>query len=232
MEIFKGIGVSHGVAVGEAFVVESERTPVRRTRIDPGAVHAEIQRFENAVVTAIERIRDDQRRLAPRLGEEYLAIFETHIRMLDDRRLRDGVIQHIQSELTTAEAAVDDVLKKHIQLLFEDKSTARWVSDLYDVQSRLHHVLMSRSTGNVRDLPSPVVIVADDLMPSQTVTFDREKILAITMEAGGATSHTAIIANALGIPAVVGLRHLTTAVRAGDRIIVDGGDGNVIVDPD
>jgi len=232
VEIFQGIGVSRGVAVGGAFVIESERMPVRHKSVSPDQVHTEIERYKTAVATAIERIRDDQRRLAPRLGEEYLAIFETHIRMLDDPRLRDDVIRCIETELMTAEAAVDDVLQRHIQLLFEDKSTARWVSDIYDVQSRLHRVLLGRSTGDVHDLTEPVVIVAEDLMPSQTVAFDREKVLAIAMEAGGKTSHTAIIANALGIPAVVGLRGLTAAVGAGDRMIVDGGAGKVVTDPD
>ena len=232
MEIFQGIGVSRGVAVGDAFVIESERMPVRRKSVSPDQVCTEIERYKTAVTTAIERIRDDQRRLAPRLGEEYLAIFETHIRMLDDPRLRDDVIRCIETELMTAEAAVDDVLQKHIQLLFEDQSTARWVSDIYDVQSRLHRVLLGRSTGDVHDLTEPVIIVAEDLMPSQIVAFDREKVLAIAMEAGGKTSHTAIIANALGIPAIVGLRGLTAAVGTGDRMIVDGGAGKVMIDPD
>ncbi|MFH1731137.1 MAG: phosphoenolpyruvate--protein phosphotransferase [Planctomycetota bacterium] len=232
MEIFQGIGVSRGVAVGDAFVIESERMPVRHKSVSIDQVNIEIERYKIAVATAIEGIRDDQRRLAPRLGEEYLAIFETHIRMLDDPRLRDDVIQCIETKLMTAEAAADNVLQRHIQRLFEDKSTARWVSDIYDVQSRLHRVLLGRSTGDVHDLTEPVVIVAEDLMPSQTVAFDRQKVLAIAMEAGGKTSHTAIIANALGIPAVVGIRGLTAAVGAGDRMIVDGGAGKVVIDPD
>ena len=232
MEIFQGIGVSRGVAVGGAFVIESERMPVRRKHVSPEQVHTEIERYRIAVTTAIERIRDDQQRLAARLGAEYLEIFDAHIRMLDDPRLREDVIRRIETELMTAEAAVDDVLQRHIQLLFEDKSTAKWVSDIYDVQSRLHRVLLGRSPGDVHDLTEPVVIVAEDLMPSQTIAFDRQKVLAIAMEAGGKTSHTTIIANALGIPAVVGLRGLTAAVGAGDRMIVDGGDGKVVIDPD
>ena len=131
MEVFEGIGVSHGVAVGDAFVIEGgpdRAAPVRRRQVAQDATDAEVARYENAVATAIQSIRDDQRRLAPKLGEEYLAIFETHVRMLDDRRLRDNITNHIRANLTTAEAAVDVVLKKHIQLLFEDKSTARWVS--------------------------------------------------------------------------------------------------------
>ncbi len=232
MEVFKGIGVSHGVAVGEAFVVESERMPVRHRHIEEAQVEEEIRRFEDAVAEAIEGIRDDQRRLAPKLGEEYLAIFETHIRMLDDKRLRGEVIARIRAERMVAEAAVDEYLQRHIQLLFEDKSTARWVSDIYDIQSRLHRVLLGRSAADVHELPGPVVVVAEDLTPSQTVSFDRDKVLAIAMEAGGETSHTAIIANALGIPAVVGLRGLTAGVRAADRVVVDGGKGEVFINPD
>ncbi len=232
MEQFKGIGVSRGVAVGEAFVIESERMPVRPRQIPENQVEAEVQRYESAVATAIEGIRDDQRRLAPKLGDEYLAIFETHIRMLDDRRLCDDIIDRIRTGHVAAEAAADEVLRKYITLLLEDQSTARWVPDIYDVQNRLHRVLLGRQSRDVRQLEKPVVIIAEDLMPSQMVGFDRDKVLAITMEKGGVTSHTAIIANALGIPAVVGLRGLTAGVGAGDRIIVDGGGGQVFIDPD
>ena len=232
MEIFQGIGVSRGVAVGNAFVIESERMPVRRKHVPPSQVKTEIKRYKDAVAQATKGIRDDQHRLAPRLGKEYLAIFETHIGMLDDPRLRDEIVERIKTELTTAEAAVDHVLQRHIQLLFEDKSTAKWVSDIYDVQSRLHRVLLGRSPGDVRDLAEPVIIVAEDLVPSQTVAFDRQKVLAIAMEAGGKTSHTAIIANALGIPAVVGLKGLTGQVTPGHLMVVDGGGGRVMVEPD
>jgi len=232
VEIFQGIGVSRGVAVGDAFVIESERMPVRRRHVDAAEVKPEIKRFRNAVAAAIAGIRGDQRRLAPSLGKEYLQIFDAHVKMLDDSRLRSDVIQRIRTELMTAEAAVDDVLERQIKLLFQDKSTARWVSDVYDVQSRLHRVLLGRGSGDVGELTEPVVIVAKELMPSQTVTFDRSKVRAIVMEAGGKTSHTAIIAKALGIPAVVGLRGLTAEVEAGARLVVDGGGGQVIVDPD
>ncbi len=232
MDRFKGIGVSRGVAVGDAFVIESERMPVRPRYIPEDQIEAEVERYDSAVVAAIEGIRDDQRRLTPRLGEEYLAIFETHIRMLDDRSLRDRVVERIRAGPMAAEAAADEVLRQHIQLLFEDKSTARWVSDIYDIQSRLHRILLGRSSGDLVELAEPAIIVAENLTPSQTVAFERGKVLAIAMEAGGETSHTAIIANALGIPAVVGLRGLTAGVRAGDRLIVDGGAGEVVTEPD
>jgi len=232
VEQFEGIGVSRGVAVGEAFVVESERMPVRPRQIPEDQVEAEVGRYESAVATAIEGIRNDQRRLEPKLGEEYLAIFETHIRMLDDRRLCDDIIDRIRTGHMAAEAAVDEVLRNYINLLLEDESTARWVPDIYDVQNRLHRVLLGRQSRDVRELEKPVVIIAEDLVPSQTVGFDRDKVLAIAMQKGGATSHTAIIANALGIPAVVALRGLTESVRAGDRVIVDGGAGLVFIDPD
>jgi phosphotransferase system enzyme I (PtsI) len=232
VEVFSGIGVSRGVAVGNAFVIESERMPVRRREIEPDQVDDEVRRFEDAVHTAIEGVKGDQERLSPKLGDEYLAIFETHIRMLDDRRLCDDIIARIRNDRMAAEAAVDEVLGRFVQLLLEDKSTARWVPDIYDVQSRLHRVLLGRSPGEAHELTEPVIVVAEDLMPSQTVSFERGKVLAIAMEAGGETSHTAIIANALGIPAVVGLRGLTAAVQAGGRLVVDGGDGRVVVDPD
>jgi len=232
VEVFKGIGVSRGVAVGDVFIIESERMPVRRRTIPADQADAEVERYEAAVAAAIAGIHEDQERLAPKLGDEYLAIFETHIRMLDDRRLCDDIIDRIRTEHMAAEAAVDEVLQKYVRLLFEDPSTARWVSDIYDVQNRLHRVLLGRSTGDVRELTHPVIIVAETLMPSQTVGFDRDNVLAIAMEEGGATSHTAIIANALGIPAVVGVRGLTADVRAGDRVVIDGGAGEVVVDPD
>ncbi len=232
MEVFNGIGVSRGVAFGPVLVVESDRTPVRRREIQPDQADAEVNRYEEAVAVAIEGIKEDQRRLAPKLGEEYVAIFDTHIRMLDDRRLCDDIIDRIRIDHMAAEAAIDTVIKKYIQRLFEDKSTARWVSDMNDIQSRLHRVLLGRSTGDLRELSEPVIIVAEDLTPSQTIGFERDKVLAFAMEEGGTTSHTTIIANALGIPAVVGLRGLTAAVQAGDQVIVDGGKGVVFINPD
>jgi phosphoenolpyruvate-protein phosphotransferase (PTS system enzyme I) len=232
VEVFNGIGVSRGVAFGPVLVVESDRTPVRRREIQPDQADAEVNRYEEAVAVAIEGIKEDQRRLAPKLGEEYVAIFDTHIRMLDDRRLCDDIIDRIRIDHMAAEAAIDTVIKKYIQRLFEDKSTARWVSDMNDIQSRLHRVLLGRSTGDLRELSEPVIIVAEDLTPSQTIGFERDKVLAFAMEEGGTTSHTTIIANALGIPAVVGLRGLTAAVQAGDQVIVDGGKGVVFINPD
>jgi len=232
VELFHGIGVSGGVATGDAFVIESERAPVRHRRIPPGEVRPEIRRYKAAVADAIRAIRDDQRRLSSRLGPEYLAIFETHVRMLDDKNLRAKVTQRIRQDLMSAEAALDHVLQEHVRLLFEDRSTARWVSDIYDIQARLHRVLLGTTSGDVSELREPAVIVAEDLMPSQTVSFDRAKVRAIVMERGGKTSHTAIIANALGIPAVVGLRGLTAGVQTGDRLIVDGDTGEVGVHPD
>lgn len=232
MKIFKGIGVSHGVSVGPAFIMESERSVVRRRQIQDTDVEEEVARFKKAIHEAVNAIKSDQQRLAPKLGDHYLDIFKTHIRMLEDRRLHEDVIKRIIADKYTAEAAVDETLQKHIQLLFEDKSTARWVSDIYDIQTRLRRLLTGRSTSDVRELQKPVIVVAEDLMPSQTVNFEREKVLAIAMETGGVTSHTAIIANALGIPAVVGLKGLTASVKMDERIIVDGLRGEVIIDPD
>ncbi len=232
MEFFRGIGVSRGVAVGDAFIIESEHMSVRRRTIPEDEAEKEVDRYEAAIAQAIAGIHRDEERLAPKLGDEYLAIFETHIRMLDDRRLCDDIIARIRTDHLAAEAAIDDVLQKYVQLLLEDPSTARWVADIYDVQNRLHRVLLGRSSGAVRELDRPVIIIAETLMPSQTVSFDRDKVLGIAMEEGGATSHTAIIANALGIPAVVGVRGLTSGVRAGDRLVVDGGSGEVLLHPD
>ena len=236
METLDGIGVSQGVAVGRAVVIQTTGASVRRRHVEQDQVQAEEARYTDAVDTAIQHIRDDQNRLAPRLGEN-LAIFETHIRMLDDPRIRRNVIDRIRTKRLAAEAAVDEYIREQVQLLAEDPDTARWVADFYDVQSRLQRVLLGRSSTEVRELAEPSIIVAENLMPSQTVGFERDKVLAIAMEKGGKTSHTAIIANALGIPAVVGVRDLIESVSAGEWVIVDGGStdggpGHVMVGPD
>jgi phosphotransferase system enzyme I (PtsI) len=234
MEIKKGIGVSPGVVISTAIVLDAEDLAIPMRHVEEGQVEGEVKRFEGAVA----RSAADLAHLRIAMTEKYSAdiggIFDFHAGVLRDKALVDPVIAMIRKQKVTAEYAVSTVMRRYAAAFqaMSDRYMADRVKDVYDIERRVLHNLVGQRQESLSHIDSDVVVVAHDLLPSQTAALDRAHVKGFATDAGGRTSHTAIVARALGIPAVVGLGNLTAEVSAGDTIIIDGNRGVVIVNPD
>jgi len=233
MEIKKGIGVSPGVAICQAVVLDAEEYRIPQRHVSAERVPLEIERLHRALDQSRRELTDLRDSAAQRLGAETAAIFDFHLALLGDKALLDKFEQKIRAESVTAEYAVANVLRHYAkEFLQMPEYLADRVKDVYDIERRILRNLIGESRESLTRLREDVVVLAHDLTPSQTANLDRAHILGLATDAGGRTSHTAIVARALGIPAVVGLNDVTTATDAGDTVIIDGNRGVVIISPD
>ena len=233
MEIKKGIAVSRGVAIGQAVVLDAEEYRIPQRHVNPARTPDEIRRLHEALDASRTELIDLRDGTARRLGAEIAAIFDFHLALLDDRALLSKVKDVIEEESVTAEYGVATVLREYAkEFLQMPQEFADRVKDVYDIEKRILRNLIGQSHEGLTRLTENVVLLAHDLTPSQTANLNRQHILGFATDAGGQTSHTAVVAKALGIPAVVGLNDVTASVNAGDTIIIDGNRGVVIINPD
>jgi phosphotransferase system enzyme I (PtsI) len=234
METRKGIAVSPGVAIAPAVVLDSEQFRIPRRSIEPAEVEGELTRFHKAVDRAQEEIGELRERVASDVGEKLGAIFDVQDALLNDPRLLEEVRELIQREHYAPEYAVSQVVRGYAKkiLALPNRYMSERVADVWDVEKRLLRNLIGAKRENLNELTEPVIIIAHDLTPSQTAGLDRSKVLAFATDVGGRTSHTTIVARAMGIPAVVGLQSITADLSGGDTVIVDGNRGLVVVEPD
>ena len=233
MEIKKGIAVSPGIAIARAMVIDSKDYRIPRRSIMPSQRAQEIKRVRQAFAEAIREL--DRIQSAKRIGESSIRdLFAVHMRFLRDKRFLKRITDYIDKELVTAEYAVSKILGEiaaHFEKV-DDAYISERAADIYDIERRLLTHLLGKVTEEVKHLQEEVVIVAHDLSPTQTASFNKTFVKGFATERGGRTSHTAIIARSLGIPAVVALEGLMSCVTAQSLIIVDGNRGVVIIDPD
>jgi len=234
MEIKKGIAVSPGIFIAKALIIDSEDYRIPRRTINPPQCMTEIQRVGNAFKVAaheLTRLQDDQEQLGQSKIKDILAV---HLRFLHDKNLRKRITELIQGECVTAEYAVSTTLREIATHFSKVKDTyiSERAADIYDIERRLLRQLLGSKREDVQHLTEQVVVVARELSPTQTAGFNRDFVKALATDAGGRTSHTAIVARSLGIPAVVALEDLTDNISGGDTVIVDGNRGIVIVNPD
>ncbi len=232
MEILTGVPVSPGVAIGRVYLLETEERNVPNRPVAADEVEAEIERLDAALGSA----RDELSGLVTASGIEgdVSAIFGAHDMVLRDPKLRDDVAATVRDRQVSAEYAVAlvfDALVARFEGL-EDQYFAQRASDMRDIERRVLRALLGDRRAEIARLEHPVVIVAHDLTPSQTADLDRTRTLGFVTDVGGPTSHTAIIARSIGMPAVVGLGSITSRVADGAHVIVDGNRGQVVVDPD
>ncbi len=234
MEIIKGIGVSSGVVICKAFLLSDDEMRIGKRSIKPAEAPAEKQRLQTAISASSEDIRELRDTTTRNLGKETGTIFSFHLGLLNDPELLKAFIAGIEEQQYSAEFAVHKALREYGKHFLEhpDKYFRERINDIYDIERRLLQKLSGRDRIRLADLSEPVVIVANDLTPSQTAALDRKLVKGIAVEAGGQTSHTAIIANSMGIPAVMGLENITHEVVTGDMMVVNGYSGTVIIDPD
>ncbi|HUU32129.1 MAG TPA: phosphoenolpyruvate--protein phosphotransferase [Phycisphaerae bacterium] len=234
MEIRKGIAVSPGMAIAPAIVLDSEEFRIPRRNIEAGEVEEELSRFQGAVDRAKEEIRELRQRVASDVGEQLGAIFDVQDALLTDPRLDQEIRELVEREHYAPEYAVSTILRGYAKkfLNLPNRYMSERVVDVYDVEKRLLRNLIGAKRETLGTLTEPMIIIAHDLTPSQTASLDRSKILAFATDVGGRTSHTTIVARAMGIPAVVGLKTITADLSDGDMVVVDGNRGLVIINPD
>ncbi|MCC6426826.1 MAG: phosphoenolpyruvate--protein phosphotransferase [Phycisphaerales bacterium] len=233
-QVVKGLGVSPGIVIGRAIVLDSGLGRVHRRQISPDHVKTELMKFEQALKTSLEELAAFQKQAEREMGAETAKIFGVHQGMLRDKALVGPIRRMIESEMVTAEYAVYHTFQE-IAAKFRkipDSAFTTKVNDIDDLSIRLLRHLIGDTGQRVKLAGDNTIIVAHDLTPSQAAGFDRKKIKAFATDLGGRTGHTGIVARALGIPAVVGCQRLTEAVVDGSVVILDGERGIVIVNPD
>ncbi|RMG44781.1 MAG: phosphoenolpyruvate--protein phosphotransferase [Acidobacteria bacterium] len=234
--IVRGVVASAGVAVGRALVLDSWQIDVPRYRIEPIHVPREIRRFHRARRKArreIEALRD---KTLARLGERYAAIFDAHLMILGDRKLARETMRRIREQRMNAEWALAAGVRRLLRAFesVEDAYLRERGGDLADVHERLQRIFAGQDDPRGRDLKldEDTIIIASRLTPSDAAWLQQPRIVGFVTEAGGQTSHTAIIANALEIPALVGARDVTEIARDGEWVVVDAARGEVLLGPD
>jgi phosphoenolpyruvate-protein phosphotransferase (PTS system enzyme I) len=232
-ERLEGIGICQGVAIGTAFLVDDPRGRLVRRRVGEAEIEREAERFHEAVRVAQEQLKETKERLRSALGDDYAAILDAHLLMLQDRSIGHQVEEFIRDNHANAEWAVREVTNHLLEVYAEitdDYLQARG-SDIEDVANRLISILSGTGPHDLNELSEDAILVADDLLPSVTADLEAERVCGFVTNVGGWASHTAIIARSLGIPAVAGLRSITSRVRSGETIVVDGSAGLVVLRP-
>ncbi len=231
---YKGIGVSPGIAIGKALVVETTEAAIFRITIGEKEVEREVTRFEHAVVTAKDQLLSIKERVAQIISERYSFIFDAHLLMLHDKRFVEEVVRFIMEQKVNVEWALKKVVGNLMKAFdsIDDPYFRERGGDIQDVYKRLQAILTgSKNHHRLTELTEDVIVVAHSLSPSDTALLNTDHVIAFATDLGGKTSHTAILANALEIPAVVGLLHVFAEVRNRDQIIVDGNEGYFIHNP-
>ncbi|MEE9392415.1 MAG: phosphoenolpyruvate--protein phosphotransferase [Planctomycetota bacterium] len=233
MQILHGQKVSDGIVIGRATIMTSHEVKVKEARVQPSKINTEIRKFRRAVA----RTEGDIRQLLEAHDESLVdvrQIIETSLHFLNDVFLTGAIEDKIKNEQFTAAYAVSCTIAEMAERLqaIDNPIFSSKVSDMIDLEHRLLNHLVGGGLGQIPKLDRQSIIIADDMTPTQAASLDREKVLAFATERGSWASHTAILARALGIPAVVGVPGVSTAATLGSTIIIDGFEGIVIVDPD
>lgn len=230
MECLKGKSVYKGVAFGKISVLKKDDYVVKRVKIED--TQAELQRVEEAVEASKQQLQKLYEKALKEVGEASAAIFEVHQMMLEDEDYKESIENIISTQQVNAEYAIastGDNFSQMFASMDDDYMRAR-AADIKDISNRLVKNLSGQSA-DVMDLDEPVIVVADDLSPSETVQMDKEKILAFVTVHGSANSHTAILARMMNIPALIGVDMDLEALHTGTEAAVDGFHGEFFVDP-
>jgi phosphotransferase system enzyme I (PtsI) len=233
MEVLKGIPVSPGIAIGRVFILDDVRTRIPRRAVPANAVEREKQRLTAALDAARDELVQLSRQAEHQLGADAAKIFGFHLGMLGDKSLTEPILNRIEKERVTAEFAAQEQFVQLAQVFSGMADSFRSkVDDIWDIERRLIKHLIGEHASGLARLSEPSIVVAPDLTPSQTATFQGRPVIGFSTDYGGLTSHTAIFARALSIPAVVGVGRITQVAEDGDPVIVDGDRGVVILRPD
>jgi phosphotransferase system enzyme I (PtsI) len=228
----QGAGVSPGIALGIIHVVHDDLDDVMRYLIKPSQIPNEIARFESALVQTRVQILEMQQKIAEAIGTKDAAIFDAHLLVVEDRTLIDEVLRKLENELCNVEWVFQEVAANYAETLskIDDPYLRERAVDIQDVTRRIVRNLQGKGPKPVL-ISEPHILVAHNLTPSDTASMNTELVLGIGTDLGSRTSHSAIMARSLGIPAVVGLHDATQKLENGQHVLLDGYTGVVIVDP-
>ncbi len=230
----EGIAASSGVAIGQAFLFSHEELDVPRVTVDESDVDDEMGRYQSALEQTRHELAEIRERSRQEMSDDHAQIFQAHLVILEDPMFVDEIPRKIQDERINAECAVIEVSEKIIEQFsrIDNELIGGRVADIRDLVKRVVHNLLGKERSTLASLTEEVIIVAHDLSPSDTVLMDKEFVLGFATDVGSRTSHTAIMAHAYEIPAVVGMGNVTKQVKTGDMVIIDGHHGKVMVNPD
>jgi phosphotransferase system enzyme I (PtsI) len=230
---FEGIGVSPGMACCKIHVVRDDLDDVVRYRIAPSQIPDEIGRFETALIQTRMQILEMQQRIAESIGAKDAAIFDAHLLVVEDRTLIDEVLRKLETDLCNVEWVFQEVATRYAETLnkIDDPYLRERALDIQDVTKRVIRNLQGKAPKTFLALSEPHILVAHNLTPSDTASINRSNVLGIATDLGSRTSHAAILARSLNIPAIVGLHDITGKLETGQHVLLDGSDGLLIVNP-
>ncbi|MFA5145591.1 MAG: phosphoenolpyruvate--protein phosphotransferase [Candidatus Omnitrophota bacterium] len=230
----KGIAAASGIRIGPAYRIGKEEFVVPKVSIREEDIPVQIQFFEEALIKTRREIIELQKKIGSEMGQDEAQIFDAHLLVLEDRMLIEEVISRLKKEKVGVAFIFSEVLKKYIDVFskIEDEYLKERTADINDVGKRILRHLLGKTRTSLSDLKEKAILVAHDLSPSDTAAMHKQNVAAFVTDIGGKTSHTAIMAKSLEIPAVVGVEGVTAKIKTGDLLIVDGNAGLVIIDPD
>lgn len=233
MKILKGNPVSRGLALGKIYIYKAFKADVHESYFAAGKEDEHFQKFKDAVSAAEKELNEIVESMS-RESPEKAKIFSAHAEILLDEEVEEGVREMVYESHAMPDYAVDEVFTEFAILLekAKDPLIAARAADLRDVRNRVLRILKGEKENNLANLRENCVVVARDLLPSDTATMDRQKVMGIITEVGGATSHTAILARSYKIPALLGVSEATDILKNGDTVIVDALKGMVLLEPD
>ncbi len=230
--MYKGTGASAGIGIGKVVIVEEKELVIKRENITDAA--AEIQRFKGALETSMKQTEALAADLAQRVGEKEAEILNGHIMLLSDPMLTGEIEAMITNDSVNSEFAIETICTNYANVFASmgDELMQQRATDMKDIKTRMQKVLLGVESVDIAALPEGSIILAKDLTPSMTAGINPANVTGIVTELGGRTSHSAILARALEIPAVVALTGILNEVKNGDVLVLDGTDGTVLVNPE
>jgi phosphotransferase system enzyme I (PtsI) len=230
---FHGVGVSPGIARGTIFVYRPEDVTPPLRKIEESEIPGEIARFETALIATRAQILEMQHRIAESIGAKDAGIFDAHLLVVEDRTLIDEVLRTLSRDKHNVEHVFQSVAGRYAKTLSEidDPYLRERALDIHDVTRRVVRNLMGTESRDLASVTTPHILIAHNLAPSDTAQLNRQLVLGFATDIGSKTSHTAIMARSLNIPAVVGLHDASPQLATGDHILLDGYNGLIIVNP-
>ncbi|MDQ6764799.1 MAG: phosphoenolpyruvate--protein phosphotransferase, partial [Verrucomicrobiota bacterium] len=230
---FTGVGVSPGIGRGKIFVARDDFEDVPRYRIEPSQIAVEIGRFETALIQTRAQILEMQQQIAEAIGAKDAGIFDAHLLVVEDRTLIDEVLRKLEADQNNVEFVFQEVATHYADTLskIDDPYLRERALDIQDVTRRVVRNLQGKAPKAFLGLTDPHILVAHNITPSDTATMNREHVLGLATDLGSRTSHTAIMARSLNIPAIVGLHDVTEKLETGQEVLLDGYSGLLILNP-
>jgi phosphotransferase system enzyme I (PtsI) len=230
---YEGLPVSPGIAWGPVVFLYADEQLVRKRRIRPEDVAGELTRFEAALLKTRQQITSIRNQMAASIGETDASIFDAHILSLEDSSLIESVKEQVNSRLVNVDFAYEHVVQIYTRKMREldDDYFRERAGDFLDVSRRVLRNLQGKAQAELHNLDTPSIVLAHDLSPSDTAGLDRKLVLGMATEAGSRTSHSAIMARSLNMPAVVGVKGIIGKIEPGTEVLIDGYEGIFIVSP-